>query len=206
MESKPFASKVEAQHLSNAPGSSFLSSQYFDIDDSSQTRVSKIDNDKKFSGVGGGSDGGGSEMEEGFVSGDEDFDSERAFVRGGDTVVVGGVQKDFGVKFVNPSEFFYLTSTSSLRPIAKVLVDDDDSEEDSGEEVFMDSKSLEGGGPKGVVLGNSGLEKSANLGEVVKENDVSGGEEDKRKGEDGGEILKVWGWLDHWMMDCCVGV
>ncbi|KAM1395621.1 hypothetical protein FF1_031385 [Malus domestica] len=180
MESKLFASEEEAQHLSNAPGSSFLSSQYSVIDDSSKTHVSKIDNDEKFSGVGGGSDGGGSETEEGFVSGEEeDFDSERAFVRGGDTVVVGGVQEDSGVKFVNPSEFFYPTSTSGLRPIAKVSVDDDDGEEDAGEEVFMDSKSLEGGSPKGVVLGDSGLGKSENLGEVVKENGVSGGEEDK---------------------------
>ncbi|XP_068310443.1 translocase of chloroplast 159, chloroplastic-like [Pyrus communis] len=178
MESKLFASE-EAQHLSNAPGSSFLSSQYSDIDDSSKTHVSKIDNDEKFSGVGGGSDGGGSETEEGFVSGEEeDFDSERAFVRGGDTVVVGGVQEDSGVKFVNPSEFFYPTSSSSLRPIAKVSVDDDDGEEDAGEEVFMDSKSLEGGGPKGVVLGDSGLGKSENLGEMDNENGVSGGEED----------------------------
>ena len=90
-----------------------------------------------------------------------------------------GVQKDSGVKFVNPSEFFYLTSTSSLRPIAKVSVDDDEDEEDAEKEVFMDSKSLDGRGPKGVVLGDSGLGKSENLGEVVKENGVSGGEEDK---------------------------
>ncbi|KAM1229066.1 hypothetical protein ACFX13_008289 [Malus domestica] len=182
MESKLSASEEQAQHLSNAPGSSFFSSQYSDIDDSSKIHVSEIDNDEKFSGVGGRGDGGGSETEEGFVSGEEDFVSERAFVRGaggGETVVVGGgagEEGDSGVKFVNSSEFFY--PTSRLRPVAKVSVDDDEEEEDTREEGVRDLKSLEGGGSNGVVWGDSGMGKSEILGEVVTENGVSGGEVD----------------------------
>ncbi|XP_068337368.1 translocase of chloroplast 159, chloroplastic-like [Pyrus communis] len=177
MESKLSASEEEAQHLLNAPGSSFFSSQYSDIDDLSKTHVSQIDNDEKFSGVGGRGDGGGSETEEGFGSGEEDFDSERAFVRG--AVVGGGAgeEEESGVKFVNSSEFFY--PTSSLRPVAKVSVDDDEEEEeDTREEGVRDLKSLECGGSNGVVWGDSGMEKSENLGEVVTENGVSGGEVD----------------------------
>ncbi|XP_018499723.2 translocase of chloroplast 159, chloroplastic [Pyrus x bretschneideri] len=176
MESKLSASEEEAQHLLNAPGSSFFSSQYSDIDDLSKTHVSQIDNDEKFSGVGGRGDGGASETEEGFGSGEEDFDSERAFVRG--AVVGGGAgeEEDSSVKFVNSSEFFY--PTSSLRPVAKVSVDDDDEEEDTREEGVRDLKSLEGGGSNGVAWGDSGMGKSENLGEVVTENGVSGGEGD----------------------------
>ncbi|KAB2605159.1 translocase of chloroplast 159 [Pyrus ussuriensis x Pyrus communis] len=156
MESKLSASEEEAQHLLNAPGSSFFSSH----------------------GVGGRGDGGGSETEEGFGSGEEDFDSERAFVRG--AVVGGGAgeEEESGVKFVNSSEFFY--PTSSLRPVAKVSVDDEEEEEeeDTREEGVRDLKSLEGGGSNGVVWGDSGMGKSENLGEVVAENGVSGGEVD----------------------------
>ncbi|BBH10404.1 hypothetical protein Prudu_023181 [Prunus dulcis] len=143
MDASKLSALEEVQHLTNSSGSSLSSPtsassppQYSDVDDLPKTHVSKTDNDEKFNGGPGDGSDGGSETE-GFVSGEEDFDSERAFVRGLDkeTVVkaIAG-EEDSPVKFVNSSEFFY---PSSQRPIAKVSVDDDDDgEDDAGDSKY----------------------------------------------------------------------
>ncbi|XP_062020038.1 translocase of chloroplast 159, chloroplastic [Rosa rugosa] len=130
------------------------------------------------------SSGLGSDGEEGFVSGEEDFDPglDRAFVRDeqqtlapAEGEVVGSSSK--AVKFVSSSEFF-------LRPIAKVSVDDDDGEEEEEEEE-EDSKAGVQVFKESVGVGESSeVEKGFNSGELVKENGV-GGEVGKSKVAEG---------------------
>lgn len=218
MDASKLSASEEVQHLTNSSGSSLSSptsasspSQYSDFDDLPKTHVSKTDNDEKFNGGRGDSSDGGSETE-GFVSGEEDFDSERAFVRGLDKeIVVKAIagEEDSAVKFVNSSEFFY---PSSQRPIAKVSVDDDDGEEDAGdskydvlgaEDVVRESfvtdrdlktvggeSSVENLGTNGEILVDTGLGKNANFGELVKENGVSGGQGHVVDALVGGEVDK----------------
>ncbi|VVA14167.1 PREDICTED: translocase [Prunus dulcis] len=177
-----------------------------------QHLTNSSDNDEKFNGGPGDGSDGGSETE-GFVSGEEDFDSERAFVRGLDkeTVVkaIAG-EEDSPVKFVNSSEFFY---PSSQRPIAKVSVDDDDDgEDDAGDSKYdvlgaedvvresfvtdRDSKTVGGEssvdnlGTNGEILVDTGSGKNANFGELVKENGVSGGQGHVVDALVGGEVDK----------------
>ncbi|XP_021820107.1 translocase of chloroplast 159, chloroplastic [Prunus avium] len=176
-----------------------------------QHLTNSSDNDEKFSGGRGDGSDGGSETE-GFVSGEEDFDSERAFVRGLDeeTVVkaIAG-EEDSPVKFINSSEFFY---PSSQRPIAKVSVDDDDGEDDAGdskydvlgaEDVVRESfvtdrdlktvggeSSVENLGTNGEILVDTSLGKNANFGELLKENGVSGGQGHVVDALVGGEVDK----------------
>ncbi|CAL2281166.1 unnamed protein product [Prunus armeniaca] len=188
MDASKLSASEEVQHLTNSS-----------------------DNDEKFNGGRGDGSDGGSETE-GFVSGEEDFDSERAFVRGLDKeIVVKAIsgEEDSPVKFVNSSEFFY---PSSQRPIAKVSVDDDDGEEDAGDskydvfgaedvvrESFVTDKDLKtvGGessvenlGTNGEILVDTGLGKNANFGELVKENGVSGGQGHVVDALVGGEVDK----------------
>ncbi|PRQ26353.1 putative small monomeric GTPase [Rosa chinensis] len=128
------------------------------------------------------SSGLGSDGEEGFVSGEEDFDPglDRAFVRDEQQTlapvegeVVDGSSN--AVKFVSSSEFF-------LRPIAKVSVDDDDGEEEEEEE---DSKAGVQVFKESVGVGESSeVEKDFNSGELVKQNGV-GGEVEKSKVAEG---------------------
>lgn len=218
MDASKLSASEEVQHLTNSSGSSLSSptsasspSQYSDFDDLPKTHVSKTDNDEKFNGGRGDGSDGGSETE-GFVSGEEDFDSERAFVRGLDKeIVVKAIagEEDSAVKFVNSSEFFY---PSSQRPIAKVSVDDDDGEEDAGdskydvlgaEDVVRESfvtdrdlktvggeSSVENLGTNGEILVDTGLGKNANFGELVKENGVSGGQGHVVDALVGGEVDK----------------
>ncbi|KAM5564007.1 translocase of chloroplast 159, chloroplastic [Rosa sericea] len=129
------------------------------------------------------SSGLGSDGEEGFVSGEEDFDPvlDRAFVRDeqqqtlapAEGEVVGNSSR--AVKFVSSSEFF-------LRPIAKVSVDDDDDGEEEEEE---DSKAGVEVFKESVGVGESSeVGKGLNSGELVKENGV-GGEVGKSKVSEG---------------------
>ncbi|XP_016650800.1 PREDICTED: translocase of chloroplast 159, chloroplastic-like isoform X1 [Prunus mume] len=218
MDASKLSASEEVQHLTNSSGSSLSSptsasypSQYSDVDGLPKIHVLKTDNDEKFNGGRGDGSDGGSETE-GFVSGEEDFDSERAFVRGLDKeIVVKAIagEEDSPVKFVNSSEFFY---PSSQRPIAKVSVDDDDGEEDDGdskydvlgaEDVVRESfvtdrdlktvggeSSVENLGTNGEILVDTGLGKNANFGELVKENGVSGGQGHVLDALVGGEVDK----------------
>ncbi|XP_020425965.1 translocase of chloroplast 159, chloroplastic isoform X1 [Prunus persica] len=218
MDASKLSALEEVQHLTNSSGSSLSSPtsassppQYSDVDDLPKTHVSKTDNDEKFNGGRGDGSDGGSETE-GFVSGEEDFDSERAFVRGLDkeTVVkaIAG-EEESPVKFVNSSEFFY---PSSQRPIAKVSVDDDDDDDDAGDskydvlgaedvvrESFVTDRDLKtvGGessvdnlGMNGEILVDTHSGKNANFGELVKENGVSGGQGHVVDALVGGEVDK----------------
>ncbi|XP_050363352.1 translocase of chloroplast 159, chloroplastic isoform X10 [Argentina anserina] len=121
----------------------------------------------------------GSDEEEGFASGEEDFGPvvDRAFVRGGPALApeeeVEVVENGKGVKLVSSSEFF-------LRPIAKVSGDSDDGEEQvQGEEVFEEAGE------------SSVAEKGLSFAEVVKENG-GGVEKPKVAAEEGlGSVLEV---------------
>ncbi|KAL5561483.1 hypothetical protein UlMin_031230 [Ulmus minor] len=205
MDSKSSPPEISPE-FPNSTGSFYYSSvsapypsQFSEIDASEETRALNFDIEKNTSvgveGVdGGGSDGGS----EGFVSGEEEFEpaSERPIRVGvayGETLekVVGG--EDINGTFVGSSEFSRL---DSLRPIAKVSVDDDDGDEEDDDEYGVEDlrtgvlgvqelgESVGGENSLGVlgtgseVLVAADTTKNEIFGESVKENGVTGAVEE----------------------------
>ncbi|KAL6217238.1 hypothetical protein ACLB2K_010455 [Fragaria x ananassa] len=158
--------QLSSDSSSSSPSSASSSDSEIDVNLAQKATDLKFDNDETNSGPGLGSDAG-SETEEGFVSGEEDFGPvlDRAFVRGEQTLgsSEGVAEKNSNggaVKLVSSSEFF-------LRPIAKVSVDSDDGEEEeeAGEEAFKEA----------VAAGESSVaEKGLSFAEVAKGNGVGG--------------------------------
>ncbi|XP_038904034.1 translocase of chloroplast 159, chloroplastic [Benincasa hispida] len=192
MESKEFAQEPSL-HNSVSSGSSSTSSSSFSsssVDshadtpsvDDRQMGVAEIKT--SVAGDGGGSDAGGSETE-GFLSGEEEFESafDRPIVGYPEEEALGkSVQGgDGGSPFMSYSEF---SAPVSVRPIAKVSVDSDiEEEEEDGFQVdedlgrkgetdyFVESKKgreVEVPVEKEEILVSGGNE---NLGDVVNEGD-----------------------------------
>ncbi|XP_004292653.1 PREDICTED: translocase of chloroplast 159, chloroplastic-like [Fragaria vesca subsp. vesca] len=162
----PQLSSGSSSSSPSSASSASSSDSEIDINLAQKATDLKFDDDETNSGPGLGSDAG-SETEEGFVSGEEDFGPvlDRAFVRGEQTLgsSEGVAEKNSNggaVKLVSSSEFF-------LRPIAKVSVDSDDGEEEeeAGEEAFKEA----------VAAGESSVaEKGLSFAEVAKGNGVGG--------------------------------
>lgn len=146
MESKEFAQEPSLQNSVSSGSSSTSSSSFSSSSVDSHVDTPSLDNPEmgvgeiktSVGGDGGGSDGGGSETE-GFLSGEEEFESalDRPIVGYPEEEALGkSVQGgDSGSSFVSYSEF---SAPISVRPIAKVSVDSDVEEEEDGLQVDED--------------------------------------------------------------------
>ncbi|XP_022143380.1 translocase of chloroplast 159, chloroplastic [Momordica charantia] len=138
MESKEFAQASSLQNSISSGSSSTSSSSYSSSSVDSPVDTPSIDNpagevgeiETGQGGDEGGSDGGGSETE-GFLSGEEEFESavDRPIVGYAEEETLGKSAQggDSGSPFVSFSEF---STPVSVRPIAKVSVDSDVEEEE----------------------------------------------------------------------------
>lgn len=179
--------------LSNSPGSNYASLPSQSSDNvnvpSVETHIFNTDNNKNTSLSGGVGDGGSEN--EGFLSGEADFES------ASDKPILGG--EDISAPYLNYSEFWKL---NSQRPVAKVSVDDDDHEIGGSRDGVLAVEAVDKvsvGGDRDLMnvgaentqsLGTGGgileqrkifaetdLAKNANFGELAKENGVSDGHE-----------------------------